>query len=429
MKHIKAFILTILSITFLSCDTDYENTFQEIDTVHLNSQKAQNCTICPTLTPVNIPVFSKNELIIQYAQELSENQKNYLRTSYNESDPIESFEVCMYCDGTIEKWTYGPSIDLEHKKASIRSRKKSKPEGLINVDTEFTFTMENESLASSSTTSTTNYFPYISNNNNDVVIAVLDSGIDYNYPYFVSPYLYNSSIASPFYPSGSGWNFITNTDGFLDDYNLKHGTKVSYIINKTLDNLGVNHQILPIKVSSSNGSASYFKILCGINFTSNKANIVQMSFGWYGEDEDNDIFKDLIHRNSNILYVTSAGNNATNTDEKYHFPSGFEYNNILSIAAINTAKTDIALFSNYGEETVDFYAPGENIAFPVSSTFTDSISGTSFAAPYVSAIAAKILNTNRTLTPSQLENRLILYGAPLHASNPLIRTKHEIIIN
>lgn len=426
MRKCKSLMLIAIFFIFYSCVNNDENVFLLQEKNIENELKNNNeCNICLTETPLNTPKYSNSELIIQYEQNVTDDQKQDLRSSFD----VINFEICENCDGTIEKWTFGFNniIDLEHKKASIKGTDnddEATAEGILNVDNEFSFTLENEALIGLSV-SNTDYTSKIINNHG-VTIAVLDSGVASDFVGFIDPFLFNAYESSSNYPSGSGWNFVSNVDDCFDDYNLRHGTKVSYMITRKLSELEIPHQILPIKISQSNGSASYFRILCGTKFASDKAAIVQISLGWYSSEDSpiNSIFVDLLDKNDQTLFVTSAGNNGTDNDDILHYPSSYQHDNLLAIAAINEEKTQIADFSNYGLESVDFYAPGENVPFYNSTT----ISGTSFAAPYVSAIAAKFLYEDSSLDIERLIGELELYGKPITETDGK-DVKHHLLID
>ena len=118
---------------------------------------------------------------------------------------------------------------------------------------------------------------------------------------------------------------------------------------------------------------------------------------------------------SGMLFVVAAGNNGQDLDNvsRPSIPASFDLPNILSVAAVdNTGQ--LASFSNYGETSVDVAAPGVDIA----STFPDYdgndagyywLSGTSMAAPHVSAIAALVGSQAPTLldTPTDLKKRIL----------------------
>ncbi len=378
MNFYKLLFIFIVSSFFVKCTVDHE----EVKETFVEQQRQQSTKI------LSIPKYSKTELIIKFKNDVSDLEKNKARKQY----AVVSYEYCDLCtDLLIEKWNFGEDANIEDKKLSIQSGSGG-PEGIItNVDNEFTFHLENENNTNLSVEGLYDYSSQIVGTNSGVTLAVLDTGIDANYPLFDVPFLYSSDGVSV---SGetSGWDFVNHDNDFFDDFNLIHGTKVSYIINKKLKEAAIPHQILPVKVCDANGIATYFDILCGLNYALPRVHIIQMSLGWYDDNSYvNSIFNDLVDEFSNVLIVTSAGNSAVNNDVVSHYPSSYPQVNILAIAAANTDLSDIADFSNYGINNVDFYAPGEEILFYDLVGIPLPISGTSYAAPLVAAKAAKIL--------------------------------------
>ncbi len=403
MKILKKLLLLVLCFTIFSCIINKENDLIENE-INEFSRIADNVS--------NSIKYSKNELIIQYKSGVNQAKKQNARLLHS----VLSYEVCDLCPGgLIEKWSFPNTINLENKKLSIKSGSGG-PEGIIlNLESEFSFAFEQEVDLSLINSNNPSYAPQIVNQNNGVTIAVLDSGIDANYPLFNIPFLYNASntnvIGEP-----SGWDFVNHDDNCFDDYNLIHGTKVSYIINNRLNNFGIPHQILPVKVCDTNGSASYFDILCGLKYALPRAKIIQMSLGWYDNNTSvNSIFMNLVEQYENdVLIVTSAGNSGTDNDVSIHYPSSYPQDNILAIAASNETNSDIAWFSNYGIQSVDFYAPGENVLFYNIFNKPVSISGTSFSAPLVTAIAAEIIyNSGIPLQPMDIISNLQAIGTPV----------------
>lgn len=119
-----------------------------------------------------------------------------------------------------------------------------------------------------------------------------------------------------------------------------------------------------------------------------------------------------MRRYPNILFVFSAGNSGINNDEFHHYPSRIKVPNAISVAALNGDY--LATFSNYGKEKVDIGAPGVAILSVVPKVYSQDgtdlyspASGTSMAAPYISNLAAQIMNTNSKLTPPEIK-RIIL---------------------
>jgi len=91
------------------------------------------------------------------------------------------------------------------------------------------------------------------------------------------------------------------------------------------------------------------------------------------------------------LFIASAGNDYTDTDLSPHYPSSYDLDNLISVAATNSldAKTT---WSNYGLVSVDLGAPGDYILSTVPGNSYDSYSGTSMATPHVTGVAGLILS-------------------------------------
>ena len=108
--------------------------------------------------------------------------------------------------------------------------------------------------------------------------------------------------------------------------------------------------------------------------------------------------------------VAASGNGGSDglgidTDAYGNYPSGYTNSNILSVAAINR-EGNLADFSNYGATTVDIAAPGE--AVKTISAINErlwgvDVSGTSFAAPIVAAVASMLKSLNPELAPSEIK--------------------------
>ena len=104
-----------------------------------------------------------------------------------------------------------------------------------------------------------------------------------------------------------------------------------------------------------------------------------------------------------------------------HCPSGYEANNIIEIASCKQDTSNISDWSNYGANSVDFYAPGENINF-----LGNTIEGTSFASPKVAAIVAKLKYLHPSWTNEQILQNLINQGIPCSFAHPV---KYNKILN
>lgn len=116
-----------------------------------------------------------------------------------------------------------------------------------------------------------------------------------------------------------------------------------------------------------------------------------------------------IKRYPEMLFIFSAGNSSLDNDRYHHYPSRIKLPNTITVAAMNGDY--LASFSNYGETRVDIGAPGVGIMSLVPKVYGSELyspaSGTSMAAPWISNLAAQILNTNPKLTPAEIK-RIIL---------------------
>ena len=110
-------------------------------------------------------------------------------------------------------------------------------------------------------------------------------------------------------------------------------------------------------------------------------------------------------RQNNIILVASAGNSGVSLPYSglSHYPSGYELDNVISVAATNS-DDELSSVSNYGSDEVDVAAPGELI---LSTTFDgdyDYKSGTSMAAPAVTGLVSLIWSNNPDLSYQEVVN-------------------------
>ena len=398
MRSIQKSIAIIFLMVVFSCSNDDALLTNETKVVS-NLKAAQGSTV----------TYSNDELVIQYKPGTSDSVKNMLRQFYN----VFSYEVCHRCpDESIEKWFFTDSIGIEPRKQSMEAEIDDEDiEGILEVDYEFTFT-EDEDLPTIGGATDFGYEPYIKAANSGITIAIIDSGIDTNLPSFnegtsVNEFLYRAPASDE---GLSGWDFVNYDHNPFDNNNAKHGTMIAEMIYSEIKDT-IAHQILPFKVSNNIGEIKYFALVCALNDALNKADVVQMSLGWYDDgfgDFTNTIFSNLLDAHSDVIVVTSAGNAGTDNDIDKHYPSSYSQNNVIAVAAVNTNLTSIAWFSNYGSTSVDFFAPGEHIYF--EGYYMD---GTSFAAPVVTTKVVKIISeapTEIEVTPDYILGKLFLSG-------------------
>ncbi len=241
-----------------------------------------------------------------------------------------------------------------------------------------------------------------------VVVGVLDSGIDYRHP-DIKENMW-SSLDGQY---KNGWNFVDNTPNPMD--RTDHGTHVAGTIGAIGNNfIGVagvcwHIQVAAFKIGDNRVDlaaaikAIYFANIMGIPILNNS---------WGGRNYS-PILKAAIEQYDG-LFIASAGNNGSNNDYFPMYPASYDCDNIISVAATNQENT-LASFSNYGAKSVDIAAPGTNI---LSTTLNGEYSyknGTSMAAPHVAGAAALLKSYMPYLTTLEIK-RLILSSADKYIS-------------
>ena len=356
-----------------------------------------------------------NELVILYPDGTTEAEKVLKRAEYN----IESYKKCECADPHLELWIFSKSEasggGLEDKKATARADEEIEgAEYNPNIRIQEEFFVDYGGFGS-----TDDALLKRVASNQGVTVAVLDTGIMYDYEGFTQSFLYNSSndaCTDNGYQELFGWNFVDENNNPYDNHYGRHGTMVSSFITSTLDNANVNYQILPVKVADQTGNIRYFDALCGFQYAANKADvdISNMSFGWYTYERE--LMEKFINDAPHVLVITSAGNDSINNDNFPHYPSSYESDNLLAIASLSSngsqpggsninqpadlflnpyggnsgsSNSALAIFSNRGVLSVDIAATGEYIPFTYNNEVV-YVSGTSYAAAFASGYSGTL---------------------------------------
>jgi thermitase len=213
-----------------------------------------------------------------------------------------------------------------------------------------------------------------------VVVAVIDTGVDYTHPDLAGAMWDASSATIP--SANHGYDFA---DGDTDPYplNSEHGTHVAGIIaasgNNTIGVAGVAYgvKVMALKVFPDIGSgATDADIISAINYAvANNANIINMSLGSSGAEDPVLTTAVMNAVNAGVLLVAAAGNDSTSTavasnDTTPVWPANYASLSSTRAGVISVAATDqadqLASFSNVGASTVSLGAPGVNILSTVT---------------------------------------------------------------
>lgn len=265
-----------------------------------------------------------------------------------------------------------------------------------------------------------------------VVVAVVDTGIDYTHPDLKNNMWINEKElngtdgvdddGNGFVDDIYGYNANAGTGDPMDGHS--HGTHCAGTIGAVHNSIGVagviaNVRLMAVKIFSDGGSTSTAAIVEGIHYAADNGAHV-MSNSWGGGGASQAISDSIKYAHSKgIPFVAAAGNNGSDNDKRANYPSNYDIDNIIAVAAYQE-DSKIASFSSYGQNTVDVAAPGVGILSTVPKGKYASYSGTSMATPHVSGVVALLLSLNAdkwllppgqdrntTLNPKEIRDLLI----------------------
>ncbi|WKA53875.1 S8 family serine peptidase [Planococcus shixiaomingii] len=228
----------------------------------------------------------------------------------------------------------------------------------------------------------------------DVVVAIIDDGIDLNHMDLKSQIV-------------SHYNMVegkTFTKG-------KHGTHVAGIIGGVVNNKSGGAGVAPnTKIMAIDVFDGEFALISDIveaiyKAVDSGAHVINMSLGTYFPSEALNKAVQYAH-SKGLVVVAAAGNDATSAK---HYPSA--YKNVISVAS-TTATDGQSVFSNFGS-TIDIAAPGTEIFSTLPNSTYGWMSGTSMASPVVAGVAALLKANEPALTNTEIAERLFLTAKDL----------------
>ncbi len=221
-------------------------------------------------------------------------------------------------------------------------------------------------------------------------------------------------------------NYGNNDIIFNTKEDYSHSTHVVSAITNVINH---NVKIMPLCISAY-GDEHDKDIALAIRYAvDNGASIINMSSSKYFSLHEFWVKDALKYAESkNVLFVTSAGNKSQNLDKIKNYPNDTDSNNneVLSNFIVVGASTHhvnekiMNESSNFGKKEVDVFAPGDSLYLASSSKDRtikyEYVSGTSFATPIVSGIAALILSHYPSLTASQVKQIIMDSGVEYNFS-------------
>lgn len=240
-----------------------------------------------------------------------------------------------------------------------------------------------------------------------VVVAVIDSGVDYDHEDLKDNMWVNTKETPNNGVDDDGNGYIddyygadvVSGTGSGDDTN-GHGTHVAGIIAARNNNTGVlgiayNVKIMSVKAAMHNGTLNQADIARAVLYAyTNGAEVINMSFG--GSACSIAVQDALATAYTRCVLVASAGNSGMPNEPTDYYPALPNYpaalNYVLGVMSVDEAGRE-SVFTNwdtlsYNGLEYELYAPGENIMSTLPDDQYGYLSGTSMAAPVVSAFAA-----------------------------------------
>ncbi|MGZ3773241.1 MAG: S8 family peptidase [Pseudobdellovibrionaceae bacterium] len=269
----------------------------------------------------------------------------------------------------------------------------------------------------------------------DVVVAVIDTGVDYTHEDLVAN-LWRNPKEIPdngidddnngFIDDVIGWDFAANDnkpydlamdpiDILFKGGNPGHGTHCAGNVAARSDNgkgiagVAPNVKIMALRFISEKGQGTTADAMKAIQYAvNNGAKVMSNSWGSEGEEAgapENKALRDMIQyaQDKGVLFIAAAGNGHkgvgydNDTDKAPGYPASYDHDIIVSVAAID-ANDNLGGFSNWGARTVDIGAPGVKVFSTTVDGYSDIVidkygfkatwDGTSMATPHVAGAAA-----------------------------------------
>lgn len=276
-----------------------------------------------------------------------------------------------------------------------------------------------------------------------VVVAVIDTGVDYNHQDLSANMFRNTADCSNNGIDNDGNGYIDDCYGIdtfnndsnpMDDHN--HGTHVAGTIgavgNNSIGVVGVNWSvsIMACKFLGASGAGTTDGAIACLEYVKimkdRGVNILATSNSWGGGPFSQALYDAIdAHRQSGILFIAAAGNASQDNDAFPSYPASYDLPNVISVAA--TDRFDrLAYFSNYGRRTVHLGAPGHEILSTTIGNTYSTFSGTSMATPHVTGVAALLKAQDPTRNWQTIKNLILTGGDNI---SPLTNTLTQKRLN
>ena len=255
----------------------------------------------------------------------------------------------------------------------------------------------------------------------DVVVALVDTGIDYTHEDLAGRIWTNvdeipgngiDDDGNGYVDDVYGWNFYSDTNDVYVGTEDAHGTHGAGTIAANADNgVGIagivqsDHvKVMAAKaLGGSDGSGTTASIIQAIQYAeANGAQICNLSLG--SSQNDPALYRTMA--SSDMLFVVAAGNDGTDLETSPSYPASYDLDNVISVANIRY-DGELDPTSSYGAASVDLAAPGSYILSTTPGGTYSYMTGTSMAAPMVSAAAAMVYSAFPNATLADVKDILL----------------------
>jgi subtilisin family serine protease len=282
----------------------------------------------------------------------------------------------------------------------------------------------------------------------EIVVAIVDTGIDINHP-DLKKNLWRNPGETGLDKNGKnkasngidddnngyvddihGWNFNAGNNDLTDNHG--HGTHIAGIVGaEGGNNYGVTGvapkvSLMILKYFDPNSASDNLtNTIKAFNYAVQmNAHVINYSGGGL-EFSDKEYAAVKRAEQKGILFVAAAGNEHTNSDFNKYYPADYDLDNIVSVTAINPTLRVLSS-SNYGEQTVDIAAPGENIYSTLPNQRFGPMTGTSQATAFVSGVAALLMAHNRDFDAKAVRKYILRTGDRLDWLKQKTRTSRKL---
>lgn len=259
----------------------------------------------------------------------------------------------------------------------------------------------------------------ITKGSKDIVVAVIDTGIDFSHPDLKDQMWTNDAElngiegvdddGNGYVDDIYGYDFANNDGNPTDGHS--HGTHCAGVIGASHNSIGVkgvmaNVKLMGIKFLTDRGSGETIGAIKSVEYaTKMGAHITSNS---WGGGERSEALKEAIQaaQDAGTMFVAAAGNSRADNDARPTYPANYKVDGIVTVGAMD-GKGNRSSFSNYGKTSVHVFAPGSNILSTVKNGGYKKMSGTSMATPFVSGVLGLLLANEPGISIIEAKERLM----------------------